>query len=154
MQSLFQICFQQLLSTLFLCGWRSIDRNETSTFLFSVLNSISHVRTAVIVQDCLEWVGWSLKTDLAGCCGPRRSACSPLRSSQSRHRRSRWSSTPPEPLSHRQTGSPQRGPPSPRPLGTQRATANTRETLELRLNVRPKVKRRSYQQQICKATNY
>lgn len=149
----FSICFQQLLSTLFLCGWRSIDRNETSTFLFSVLNSTSYVRTAVIVQDWLEWIGWSLKTDLAGCCGPRRSVCSPLRSSQSRHRRTRWSSMPQELLSRRQTGSPRRGPPSPRPLGTQRATANTRETLELRWTLSLKVKRRSYQQQICKASN-
>lgn len=77
----------------------------------------------------LDWFNWLMNTDLAECCGPRRSVCSPLGSSQSRHRRTHWRSTPPELLSHRQTGSLQRGPPAQGPLQTQRATANTRETL-------------------------
>lgn len=104
--------------------------NEHWTLVSSAFTYILYVRTAV--QD---WLDRLMNTDLTECCGPRRSVCSPLGSSQSRHQRTRWSSTPPEPLSHRQTGSLQRGPPSPGSLRTQRATANTRQTLWITIRI-------------------
>lgn len=70
-----------------------------------------------------SWHTRAMNTDLAGCSGPTRSACSPSGFSQSRRRRTHWSSTPPERPSPRQTGSPQTESPSRGPGQTRRATA-------------------------------
>lgn len=79
-----------------------------------------HIQAVYISSQLICLV---IDTNPAGCCGPTRSVCSLSRSSQSRHQRSRWRSTPPALRRGRRTGSQQTGPPSRRQ--SQRATAST-----------------------------